>query len=139
MVDNQYFLPQAGKRVLSDRIAEEALKELFEFVENDSEILAVVIFGSYARKEPFHDINICLFSKFIPTSVDLERQYLLHFAECLDIHFFDELPLYIQIEVCRDGIIRINKDYDKLCDIYFATFRSYDSFYPRLRMIIDLH
>lgn len=139
MADDQSIKLSELKNPLSERDVEIALKELMDKVNDDPEILALIVFGSYARHESFRDVDVCLVCKVYPTSTALERRYVFSFSEILDIHFFDRLPLYIRKDVCHDGDIRIMKDYDQLCDIYLATFRALDSFYPRYKMIIDLH
>jgi len=97
---------------------------------SDPKIYALSIYGSYARGEPYHDIDVCLFAKSDSISSNEMLKYRLGFPEKFDIHFFHELPLYIQIHVLNDGIILINKDYNQLFDLYISKFHEYNLFQP---------
>jgi predicted nucleotidyltransferase len=108
----------------------ENLIQILKKVQSDDDIYALSIYGSYSRGEPYRDIDICLFADMDKINYTKNLQYRIGFSEKFDIHFFDELPLYIQIHVLNDGIIMIDKDYDKLFDLYIAIFKAYNLFGP---------
>jgi len=110
----------------------EGLTALLAWAEQDPEVLAVILFGSRARGEdtPDSDIDICLVLE--PRSYsDLELsekklEYLAKFD--LDIHIYQQLPLYIRHRVLREGKVLFCRDEDKLYDLAFRTIREYEDF-----------
>jgi len=122
----------------------ESEKQLFQriqkYIENDEDILAFVVYGSYARGESYNDIDICLF--LYPNKTELTDQkllsYLSMFSDQFDIHIFSDLPLFIQSRVLNDGKILCNKDFDLLFDIYCNTIKEYNLFEPHLNYYLDL-
>jgi len=122
----------------------ESEKQLFQriqkCIEDDEDILAFVVYGSYARGENYNDIDICLF--LYPNKTELIDQkllsYLSMFSDQFDIHIFSDLPLYIQSRVLNDGKILCNKDFNLLFDIYYNTIKEYNLFEPHLKNYLDL-
>jgi len=109
-------------------------------IEDDEDILAFVVYGSYARGESYNDIDICLF--LYPNKKKLTDQklllYLSMFSDQFDIHIFSDLPLFIQSRVLNDGKILCNKDFNLLFDIYCKTIKEYNLFEPHLKNYLDL-
>ena len=109
-------------------------------IEEDDDILAFVVYGSYARGESYNDIDICLF--LYPNKAELTDKkhlsYLSMFSDQFDIHIFSDLPLYIQSRVINDGKILCNKDFDLLFDIYCNTIKNFNLFEPHLNNYLDL-
>ena len=82
-----------------------ALARLATRAEQDSDVLAVLLFGSRARGEasPESDIDVCLVLSGEPGS-DLERaqKRLDYLAETdLDVAVFQSLPLHIRSRVLK--------------------------------------
>jgi predicted nucleotidyltransferase len=113
------------------------INDFLEYSKEDPEILAVILYGSYARGESFHDIDLCLFTYNSFNDIARKLDYRIGHDSILDVHFFDDLPIYIQAEVLNDGKILLNKDYDVLCDIYLKTIRNYSDFKPRLNLMLE--
>ncbi len=109
-------------------------------IEDDDDILAYVVYGSFARGETYNDIDICLF--LYPDKVEVADQkhleYLTMFSDQFDIHIFSDLPLVIQSRVLNDGKILCNKDFDMLFDIYCDTIKEFNLFKPHLNTYLDL-
>ena len=111
----------------------------------DKDILAVIVFGSYARKEAYRDIDVCL----VLFPADSKKQYehdkifmskkkldyLKHFTKT-DIQIFQQLPLYIRSRVLKDGKIILCKDNDLLYDISFRTIKDFNYFEPKYQMYL---
>lgn len=118
-------------------LPDELIQKLIQECQQDTAILAVILFGSYARGENFRDIDICL----VPYP-NLKNQPSSHYAlsmkyddfskKVLDISVFYNLPLYIQNRVIKEGQILLNKDYSLLFDLYIDTIKSYNLFEPHL-------
>jgi len=111
-----------------------ALRKISEKAKNDEDVLAVMLFGSYARNENFSDIDICVIlkpGKFDPLFLSKKRlEYLTAFPN-LDIQIFQQLPLYVKMRVLRDGKIIFCRNEDLLYDLSFSTVRQFEYFKPR--------
>lgn len=109
-------------------------------IEDDSDILACVVYGSFARDERYNDIDICLF--LYPHKRELiDKKHLLYlsmFADSFDVHIFSDLPLVIQSRVLNDGKILCNKNFDLLFDIYCNTIKEFNLFEPHLNTYLNL-
>ena len=110
----------------------EGLTALLARAEQDPEVLAVILFGSRARGEdiPDSDIDICLVLE--PRSysdLELSKRKLDYLAEFdLDIHIYQQLPLYIRHRVLKEGKILFCRDEDALYDLAFRTIREHEDF-----------
>ncbi|NMC07353.1 MAG: nucleotidyltransferase domain-containing protein [Candidatus Lokiarchaeota archaeon] len=107
---------------------------------NDDDVLAILMFGSRARGEPFRDTDICLVTR--DGSGGKKRlQYLAVFPSSFDIHVFDELPLYIKKRVMKEGKFLLNKDFSLVFQKYYATIKDLRLFEPHfdayLGMVAD--
>ncbi|WP_371804103.1 nucleotidyltransferase domain-containing protein [Candidatus Lokiarchaeum ossiferum] len=109
-------------------------------IEDDSDILAFVVYGSFARDEAYNDIDICIF--LYPHKRELiDKKHLLYlsmFADSFDVHIFSDLPLVIQSRVLNDGKILCNKNFDLLFDIYCNTIKEFNLFEPHLNTYLNL-
>jgi predicted nucleotidyltransferase len=113
-------------------------QKILQQVAFDLRIIAVILFGSYARGEKFRDIDVCLVEEPESISPKEELAYRTKFSEPFEIHFFSMLPLYIQSRVIDEGIIILNKDYDRLFDVYMKTIRDYDLFRPHFEAFLGV-
>ncbi len=98
----------------------------FSFAFTNKEILGILLFGSYIYNWETNrsDIDICvvapnkenyeLLSVFLRNIDVVSKKY--------DIRFFSELPLYIIIQVIRDGILIYSPDKLDLYE-YFYFYR----------------
>ncbi|MFQ6062391.1 MAG: nucleotidyltransferase domain-containing protein [Methanosarcinales archaeon] len=109
-------------------------KEFIEKVKIDENILAVILFGSYAthKQKSSSDIDICIvlnpnkYSNLFMSEKKLE--YLMVAKnEKIDVHIFQQLPLYIRIRIL-EGIILLCKNYDLIYKIAFQTIKEFEYF-----------
>lgn len=114
------------------------IKKLMKVLKKDPNILAVAIYGSYARKELYRDIDICVFlyPDRVKDYTKIKMSYLGRFLDIFDIHYFNELPLYIQSRVIEEGIVLFDKNYDMLFDIYVNTIKDYNLFEPHYKAFL---
>jgi len=114
-------------------LASKELERVSEKASDDEDVLAVLLFGSYARGEEFSDIDVCLVLKpgvSDPLSLSKKRlEYLAAFPD-LDIQVFQQLPLYIRVRVLREGKSLFCRDEDLLYDLSFSTVREFEYFKP---------
>lgn len=106
----------------------ERLTPLLRRAQEDTSVLAVLLFGSAARGEsgPASDIDICL---VLRPGVDMSKkrlEYLTHFD--LDIQIFQQLPLYVRRRVLKEGRVLLSKDDDALYELALRTARAFEDF-----------
>ncbi|MBM3239917.1 nucleotidyltransferase domain-containing protein [Candidatus Poribacteria bacterium] len=110
------------------------MDKLLEMAHQDDDVLAVLLFGSVARGEqtPLSDIDICLV--LIPQnkpyrSIDLSHKRLEYLKEFdMDIHVFQQLPIYIRRRVLREGKVLFVRDEDTLYDLATRTAKAFEDF-----------
>ncbi|MBD3350671.1 MAG: hypothetical protein GF364_04205 [Candidatus Lokiarchaeota archaeon] len=116
------------------------LQKLVRWAEDIREILAVILYGSYVKEEFYRDIDIAIVIH--PKDYDnLDKLDFLtdcmsEFPDLLDIHIFQDLPLYIKERVLNEGKILYNRDFDSLYDIYESTHKDYDLFIPHFKLYL---
>jgi hypothetical protein len=109
------------------------LKKISEKAKKDEDILAVMLFGSYARKEKFSDIDVCIVlkpRKFDSLFLSKKRLEYLAIFPNLDIQIFQQLPLYVKVRILKDGKIIFCRNEDLLYDLSFSTVRQFEYFKP---------
>lgn len=112
---------------------DKVLTRIIEQAKKDSAVIAVALFGSYARNEPYQDIDVCIFLK--PgeySSEELFEKQLKYTPpeEKYDVHLFQQLPVYIKKRILKEAKILYCKNEDLLYDLYFATLRDYLHYGP---------
>lgn len=114
---------------------------LLEKVQTDDAVLAVLLFGSRARGEETagSDIDLCLVLR--PGNDTKAGQMSVRMAyaaqEGLDIHVFQQIPLYIRRRVLREGVVLLCKDLDALYAIAWRTAQAYEDFKPIYRQYLE--
>ncbi len=93
-----------------------AINQLVAKAAEDPSVLAVLMFGSVARNEqgPASDVDICLVLQ-PGTSEEMSQKRLEYLALFdLDIHVFQQFPLYVRRRVLKEGTVLLSKDDDAL-------------------------
>lgn len=119
-----------------DRPRDTNIDKLLAQACRDTDVLAVLLFGSVARGEQtaHSDIDICLVLMPPSTSYENTRllrkrlEYLAQFD--LDVQIFQALPLYIRSRVLKEGQVLFVRDEDLLYDIAFRTAQAFEDFKP---------
>ncbi|MBS3084474.1 nucleotidyltransferase domain-containing protein [Candidatus Pacearchaeota archaeon] len=112
----------------------EITSKIIKEAEKDKEVLAVALFGSYARKEDYRDIDIALVLKEKKSNKEMSKiklKYASKFDSKLDIHIFEQLPVYIKIRILKEGKFILIKDEDKMYEIAFETIKEF-GFYKKI-------
>lgn len=111
------------------------LERLLIKARQDTDVLAVLLFGSAARRQeqtPLSDIDICLVlvpqsKPFEPTRFSYKRlEYLKDFP--FDVQIFQQLPLYIRRRVLKEGQLLFVRDEDLLYELAFRTAQAFEDF-----------
>ena len=86
-----------------------AVRDLLDQVQSDPAILAVLLFGSQARREATagSDVDVCLILAPGHSGRDDQLRARLTYLPTgtLDIRVFQQLPLYVRRRVLREGKI----------------------------------
>ncbi|MFH0700871.1 MAG: nucleotidyltransferase domain-containing protein [Candidatus Woesearchaeota archaeon] len=115
-------------------IKDPILRQILNRAKKDPSVLAIALFGSYARQEKnYRDIDICLF--LVPgkySQLQLSKQKLKYTPEeeKYDVQIFQQLPLYIQKRILKEGKIIYCQDENKLYDLYYRSIQDYELFRP---------
>lgn len=107
---------------------------LTDEAKKDKDILAVALFGSYARGEKHRDIDIALILSNKKAKIEMSKirlKYLSKFGSDFDIHIFQQLPVYIKTRVLKEGKFILNKNEDKVYEIAFQTMKEF-GFYKKI-------
>lgn len=109
-----------------------ALKRLLERVSGDPPVLAVLLFGSVARGERTgaSDVDVCVVLRPDPyPPEELSHRRLDYLAlGGLDVHIFQQLPLYLRRRVLKEGKVLYARDEDALYELAFRTARAFESY-----------
>jgi len=100
----------------------------------DEDVLAVLLFGSTARKEekPSSDVDLCLILE--PRRKPYDNSILSHkrleFMKdfSFDIQIFQQLPVYIRTRVLKDGHVLFVRDEERLYEVALRTAQSFEDF-----------
>lgn len=110
------------------------VERLLRRAQGDSEILAVIQFGSAGRGErtPSSDIDICLvFPRGSPDRLALSRKRLDYLKDTdldLDVHIFQLLPIYIRRRALKEGQVLFCRDEEELYELAFRTAQAFEDF-----------
>lgn len=112
---------------------------LVKKAKKDKNILAVIVFGSFARKETYSDIDVCLVLKQRMEPLKMSKikiDYMKDFPS-FDIQIFQQLPLYIRIRILKEGKILFCGNTGLLYDAAFATIREFEDFRPIYKSYLE--
>jgi predicted nucleotidyltransferase len=116
----------------------ESLNQVLVNAQVDSDILAVVVYGSYARGESYRDIDVCLVLWPFEVSEGNSLQKEIAYSEPgIDVHLFQALPLYIQIKVLEEGVSKLVKDDDAYYDLVRITLQQWEDFRPLFESYLE--
>ena len=97
-----------------------------DFAKFKNRVLGVLVYGSYATGErtPRSDIDICIVAGNAKKAREMYRDTLEIQGKKpkYDIHFFELMPLHMQISVMKNGKIILSKNPPEL-SYYFYFFR----------------
>jgi predicted nucleotidyltransferase len=111
---------------------EDHVSQVIQTARLDSQVLALILFGSQARGEhtAVSDIDLCLVlspAPYTPLEFSEKKlEYLTKFS--VDIHIFQQMPLYLKQRVLRNGEVLFCRDEDMLYELAFAVIREYADF-----------
>jgi predicted nucleotidyltransferase len=111
---------------------ENQISQVLQTARLDSQALALILFGSQTRGEQtaVSDTDLCLVLTPAPyTPLELSEKKLEYLAKfSVDIHIFQQRPLYVKHRVLRDGEVLFCRDEDMLYELVFTVIREYSDF-----------
>lgn len=112
--------------------ASNKIDRLLERARRDEQILALMLFGSRARHEHVDpsDVDVCLVlspSKYGAKELSQKKLEYLTGSD-LDIHVYQQLPLYIRVRVLKEGKVLYCRDEDQLYALAFKTIEEFGDF-----------
>lgn len=118
---------------------EKKIKEVVEKAKKDQDVIAVVVFGSFAKGEKNRDIDICLILREGMKNIEMSHKRLEYLKEfpSLDISIFQQLPIYIRHRVMKEGKILFMRSFENVFDIYIKTIKEFESFKPKLKELLN--
>ncbi len=110
-------------------------KVVKEVISKDPQVIAVLLFGSYVRNEKnYRDIDICLVLDKKYPNINLSKKKLIYSSltkSPLEIHIFQQLPIYIRKRILKEGKVLLCKNQPLLYEIAFSTIKEFE-FYEKL-------
>ncbi len=105
----------------------EFIKKDFSFLFEKKDVLAILLYGSAVKGDetPRSEIDICIVAPNYPDRYHLLTEVFRKLdvvSKKYDIRIFEELPLYIQIQIVQKNEIIYAKDIYELYE-YFYNFR----------------
>jgi len=117
---------------LVDKEKDELLEKLLIKARHDEEVLAVFLFGSYARKEQVRssDIDVCLALISKPVELTASSRKRLDYLKDipLDVKIFQQLPLYMRRRVLKEGRLLFVRDETLLYQLAIRTAQAFEDF-----------
>lgn len=108
-------------------VGKESLKKDFSFLFGKEEVLSVLLFGSQAEHNETQrsDVDVCIVAPDCDDRKGLLGEVYRNldvYSKKYDVRFFEELPLYIQIQIIRQHEVIYVRDMLDLYE-YFYQFR----------------
>ena len=101
------------------------IENLVSELKKYSKVVAVILFGSYARKriKPLSDIDIAVIIKDMDKKT--ETEVATYSSKDFDVVPFHRLPLYIQFEVLKHGKLLFLRNKNYFLSVKMQVLREY--------------
>ncbi|MDE1845715.1 MAG: nucleotidyltransferase domain-containing protein [Candidatus Micrarchaeota archaeon] len=104
------------------------LEAIISIAKQDKNAVAVILFGSYARKEPnYRDIDVAILLRQKSGSAALEP-YSKRVSRLFDLSILNGLPDELQSRIFEEGTVIYSKDNALLHDLSMKAARSWSDF-----------
>ncbi len=108
-------------------------KEILKIIgkaKKDKQVIAVALFGSSLNGKG-RDIDICIIldRKYSNLEMSKKRLYFLNgLKDIFDVQIFQQLPIYIRIEILKETKVLFCKDEDLLYEVAFDAIKEFGFF-----------
>lgn len=105
---------------------------LIDDLSDNDEILAIYLYGSYARNEPkpYSDIDVAVITRMANPPVVLKEIIGSYSSKKLDVQVFSDLPLSARMQVLSQGKVLYVRDEDSLWPVIKSVSMSYMDLEP---------
>jgi predicted nucleotidyltransferase len=107
----------------------------------DKNVLAVMIFGSYARKEPnYRDVDIAIVmedGKAAEKNSGRLLPYAKDTAGLFELSIFNTLPLNVQIRALNEAVLLYVSDKGRFYDLTASVARAWNDFRPSFNVLLN--
>lgn len=115
---------------------------ILESAKTDKNIIAVFLFGSYARKEyTYRDADVAI---LVDKNADHQKSLLKYDNvvgnfenRIIDISIMNDMPLDIQSRILNEAVVLYVSEKAKLYDYSIIILEKWSDFKPRLEMMIN--
>lgn len=113
----------------------EVINRVVDEVIKHSEVLTVILFGSYAKGEdtPLSDVDICVILSDVNEKAEADIGSM--YSSEIDLVLFHRLSLHVQFEVLKYGKVLFCRNEEMLDGIKLKVLRNYlemSNFYERI-------
>jgi predicted nucleotidyltransferase len=135
-------ISEAAEEAISQWIAKEEMigeriKAIAEQARHDDNVIALLLFGSYARKEPaYRDVDIAIVFRGKPKSSAL-LEYTRHADGILDISAFNTMPINMQARVIDEAVLLYLGDKESFYNLTISISREWNDFKPTFDYILS--
>ncbi|MGC8533599.1 MAG: nucleotidyltransferase domain-containing protein [Candidatus Parvarchaeum sp.] len=118
-----------------DKLDKRVIDKLVDSAKKTKGVVAVLLFGSYAKKKqtPISDIDICVIDYKI--SKDDKINLYAKSNEKVQVSFFSDLPIAVRFRVLKEGKVLFLSDKDLFYSIRADTFTEFMDF----RHVLDFY
>ena len=117
-----------------------SIEPIIARAKKDKDVIAIAVFGSFARKERHRDIDVCIFLRSKMANLEMSRKrldYLKGAPGKFDVQIFQQLPVYIRHRVLKEGKIIFCADEGALYDIAISAAKEYEDFKPLYKNYLE--
>jgi predicted nucleotidyltransferase len=124
MFREKRFLP---KREASPAERERLVTAIRERLGREPDIRFAYLHGSFARREPFRDIDVAVFVGKTGFSFESDLSYELSRAleQEVEVRVINDAPVAFRMAVATDGVLLLSRDEAARCDFIERTGRRY--------------
>ncbi len=134
-------LSKAAEAAIYKWLSEESyiksqIDRIIDTSKNDKNVIATILFGSYARGENYQDVDIAILLK--QDNID-STEFLADYTDpkgLVDISIMNRLPLNVQARVLSEGKLLYCFDKKKMYDYQFAVIAKWGDFKHRFDRIV---
>lgn len=108
------------------------VKKIYEF---DERVEFIVLYGSIVegRRSGLSDIDIAVYFRGDEKErFDFRVRTLGRIGDIFDVQVFQDLPLYLKIEIVRKGKILYYRDFNTVFSVYLQTIKEFEDFEKHL-------
>lgn len=123
--------------MINSKEIQPTIYKLQKEMEQDPDILAILLYGSYARGEEAQDVDLCLVLYPDKATNSFDKQIEYSYYDKIDVQIFQALPLYIRPRVIKEGIVIYVKDENLLYDVAIQNAKEYELYRPKYEMYLE--